>query len=144
MNIRFSKPQDIKQVVSLANRYASFDSAVTEADFQCTSSFPKGLIVADDDGLILGFVFGYIREIPDEVLTKWNTSKAAQIELLVVDPSYRGQGIGRNLLDKLLEAFKEEVVDLVLLHCPAESKEARHLYERVGFQVRAYAMEKRL
>jgi ribosomal protein S18 acetylase RimI-like enzyme len=144
MNIRFSKPQDIKQVVSLANRYASFDSAVTEADFQCTSSFPKGLIVADDDGLILGFVFGYIREIPDEVLTKWNASKAAQIELLVVDPSYRGQGIGRTLLDKLLEAFKEEVVDLVLLHCPAESKEARHLYERVGFQVRAYAMEKRL
>ena len=144
MNIRFSKPQDIKQVVSLANRYASFDSAVTEADFQCTSSFPKGLIVADDDGSILGFVFGYIREIPDEVLTKWNASKAAQIELLVVDPSYRGQGIGRTLLDKLLEAFKEEVVDLVLLHCPAESKEARHLYERVGFQVRAYAMEKRL
>ena len=144
MNIRFSKPQDIKQVVSLANRYASFDSAVTEADFQCTSSFPKGLIVADDDGLILGFVFGYIREIPDEVLTKWNASKAAQIELLVVDPSYRGQGIGRTLLDKLLEAFKEEVVDLVLLHCPAESKEAKHLYERVGFQIRAYAMEKRL
>jgi hypothetical protein len=52
MNIRFSKPQDIKQVVSLANRYASFDSAVTEADFQCTSSFPKGLIVAEDDGSI--------------------------------------------------------------------------------------------
>ncbi len=144
MNIRFSKPQDIKQVVSLANRYASFDSAVTEADFQCTSSFPKGLIVADDDGLILGFVFGYIREIPDEVLTKWNASKAAQIELLVVDPSYRGQGIGRTLLDRLLEAFKEEVVDLVLLHCPAESKEAKHLYERVGFEVRAYDMKKRL
>ena len=144
MNIRFQKSQDIGQVVSLANRYASFDSAVTEADFQCASSFPRGLIVAEDDGSIVGFVFGYLREIPDEVLTKWNASKAAQIELLVVDPAYRGQGIGRNLLDRLLEAFKEVVVDLVLLHCPAESKEAKHLYERAGFQVRAYAMEKRL
>ncbi len=62
----------------------------------------------------------------------------------VTYPSYRGKGIGRNLLDKLLGAFKEEIVDLVLLHCPAESKEAKHLYERVGFEIRAYAMEKRL
>jgi ribosomal protein S18 acetylase RimI-like enzyme len=63
---------------------------------------------------------------------------------LVVDPSYRDRGIGRNLLDRLLEAFKEEVVDLVLLDCPAESKEAKHLYEEIGFEVRAYAMKKRL
>ena len=144
MNIRFSKPQDIKQVVSLANRYAPFDSAVTEADFQCTRSFPRGLIVAEDDGSISGFVFGYIREVPDEVLTKWNASKAAQIELLVVDPSYRDRGIGRTLLDRLLETFKEVGVDLVLLDCPAESREAKHLYERIGFEVRAYAMKKRL
>ena len=144
MDIRFSKPQDIKQVVSLANSYALFDLTVTEADFQCTSSFPKGIIVAEDDGSIIGFVFGYIRDIPDEVLAKWNASKAAQIELLVVNPTYRGQSIGRTLLDRLLETFKEEGVDLVLLHCPAESKEAKHLYERIGFETRAYAMEKRL
>ena len=144
MNIRFSIPQDIKEIVNLANRHASFDSDVTEADFQAAGLFPKGLLVAEESNQVIGFVFAYLQEIPSPVLNRWDVSKVAQIELMVVDPTYRGRSIGKDLLDRLLEILREEGVDLVLLHCPAEAVEAKHLYDKLGFEVRAYAMKKRL
>ena len=131
-------------MVNLANRYASFDSDVTESDFQPAGSFPRGLLVAEDDDQIIGFVFAYLREVPGEVLNRWAASKVAQIELLVVDSSYRGRGIGKALLNRLLEILREESVDMVLLHCPSEAIEAKHLYDELGFEVRAYDMRKRL
>ena len=144
MNIRFFKPQDIQQIVNLSNRFASFDTDVTEADFQASRAFPKGFLVAKHDEQVIGFVFAYLKEIPSDILNRWNASKVAQIELVVVDPLYRGQGIGKSLLDRLFEILQEEDVDLVLLHCPAEAVEAKHLYDKLGFEVRAYAMKKRL
>ncbi len=63
---------------------------------------------------------------------------------MAVDPSYRNQGIGRALLDRLLEDLREKDVDLVLLHCPANAIDAKHLYDKLGFEVRAYEMKKRL
>jgi ribosomal protein S18 acetylase RimI-like enzyme len=144
MNIRSFKPQDIKQVVNLANSYASFDSEVTEVFFDSASSFPKGLLIAEDGGIMGGFIYAYRREVPLEVLKRWAATKVAQIELLAVDPSYRSQGIGNALLERLIEILRGEGVDLILLNCPVEAKEARHLYDKFGFEVRAYAMKKRL
>ena len=144
MIIRPSTPNDIELVVHLANRYTSFDSDVSEADFQVSGAFPNGLLVAEDGHSIVGFIFGYIREIPTKVLDRWHASKVAQIELLAVDSSFRGQGVGGLLLNRLLDAFRDEGVDMVLLHCPADAESALHLYQKAGFEVRAYAMKKRL
>jgi ribosomal protein S18 acetylase RimI-like enzyme len=144
MIIRFSKHQDITHIVNLANRYASFDSDVTEVDFQAAGSFPKGLLVAEEDNQIIGFAFAYLQEVPGPVLNRWDASKVAQIELMAVDSAYRGRGVGKALLNRLLKILREEDVDMVLLHCPAEAVEAKHLYDKLGFEVRAYAMKKQL
>lgn len=144
MNIRIFMPQDLEQVVDLANRYALFDSEVTEDDFQQAQSFPDGLLVAAAGEEIVGFVFAYLRDIPCEVLRRWDVSQVAQIELLAVASSHRREGIARALLDRLFDNLREVGVDLILLHCPVESEAAKHLYDRLGFEVRAYAMKKRL
>lgn len=78
------------------------------------------------------------------MLHRWRVSRVAELELLVVHPSYRGLGIGEALLNRLLHALREEHIDMVLLHCPIEASEAKHLYEKYGFEVRAFAMKKRL
>ena len=142
MNIRKIESRDIKDMVRLANLHASFDSEVSEADFQPAWSYPRGCFIAELDEQIAGFIFAHPREIPSDVMNKWNSSKVAQIELLVVEPSYRDKGVGGTLLERLLRELKDDGVDLVLLHCPAESVEAKHLYDSFGFEVRAYAMKK--
>jgi hypothetical protein len=45
-------------------------------------------------------------------------------------------------LSKLLEEFKRAGADLVTLHCPTEAAEAKKLYDKLGFEVRAYYMRK--
>jgi len=144
MKIRPFVSQDIVHIVNLANTYAAFDSDVSEVDFQPAWSFPRALLVADHEEKIIGFVFAYLREVPGEVLSRWDASKVAQVELLAVDSSWRGQGVGMALLEKLLENLEEEGVDLILLHCPVEAVEAKHLYDKLDFEVRAYAMKKKL
>jgi len=144
MEIRTIEPSDINEMVRLANLYASFDSDVDEVFFQPAWPFPQGCLVAEDEGKVVGFIFSYLRDVPSTVLTRWDATKVAEIELLAVDASYRHQGIGAALLDKLLDTFRNESVDHVLLHCPVEAIEAKRLYDKHGFEVRAYAMRKRL
>lgn len=109
-----------------------------------THEFPQGFLVAEEETTIIGFVYGYFRDVPTEVLANWNVSKVATIELLAVSPDYRNQGTGTALLERLLEIFKEAGTDLVGLHCPVQANDAKQLYERVGFEVSAYHMRKRL
>ena len=144
MNIRTFEEQDLKQVVRLANENASFDSDVTEEFFKPTESFPQGFLVAEVNGKVVGFVFSYLREVPSEVLSRWSATKVAQIELLAVDVSYQKSGIGKGLLEELFRVLRKEGADTVLLHCPVDAKAAKHIYDKLGFEVRAYAMRKRL
>ena len=130
--------------VDLANTHAIFDSPLTPADLAITKHLPEAFIVAIDENQIAGFVFGYVRDIPADVLKKWNVSKVGQVELLVVDPQFRSKGVGAMLLENLIDVFAKNGVDMVTLHCPAESVKAKHLYDKLGFETRAYAMRKRI
>lgn len=144
MRTRPYQPNDINRIVSLANAYAHFDAEVTATDFAPAASFPNGLIVAEADDNIVGFVFGYLRDVPGEVLHNWDATKIGQVELIAVDPRYRQHNLGESLLTGLLTVFRESGVDVVLLHCPVEAQAAKHMYDKLGFEVRAYAMWKRL
>lgn len=56
------------------------------------------------------------------------------IEDVVVDAKWRGQGIGRLLVEKLLEVAREKQVSDVLLFTADHRKAAMHLYEKIGFR----------
>lgn len=131
-------------MLNLANAHAIFDSPLTNADLAITKYLPEAFILAEEEHQLVGFVFGYIKDIPSDVLANWNASKVGQVELLVVDPLFRKKGVGTMLMDHLLGIFTKNEVDMVALHCPAEADEAKSLYDRIGFETRAYAMRKRL
>ncbi len=75
---------------------------------------------------------------------RWKANKAASIETLAVDETCRRRGIGTSLLNKLFETCRVSGIDLVTLSVPAEETEARNLYEKLGFEERAYFLRKRL
>ena len=145
MSIRPFKKEDTPSVLELANAFAAFDGTTSEADLAITGYFPDGFLVAEDDeGRVVGFVYGFFRDVPGQVLEKWKASKVGQVELMAVHPAYRGRGIGKSLLSKLLQRFKDAGADMVLLNCPATATEAKGLYEEMGFDVRSFQMKLRL
>ena len=56
------------------------------------------------------------------------------IEDVVVETEYRGKGLGRKLMNKLLEVAKEKNLSQVLLFSGSHRTAARHLYTELGFQ----------
>ena len=135
------KNDDLEEVLGLANRFAFFDRAATESDFEKSSSFKEGFWVAEEDNKLIGFVFGFIRDIPSDVLEQWNRTKVAEIDLLAVDSEYRKRGVGRSLVQKLIDEFRKAGVDRILLTCPAEAIDAKNLYDEMGFEIRAHHMK---
>ncbi len=144
MRIRPFTDRDITRMVELANEYAFFDGPTTEADFAAAQSYPSGLLVAEEGNEIVGFAYGHFKNVPAAILANWGVTTVAYVELLVVNPSQRGKGIGRKLLERLLNELKKGGADLVLLDCPVEAREAKNLYEKCDFEVRAYHMKKRM
>jgi ribosomal protein S18 acetylase RimI-like enzyme len=142
--LRNFQDSDTNAVLELANQFAAFDGKTSEADLAITGYFPNGFLVAEDRGSIVGFVYGYFRDIPGEVLERWGTNKVGHVALMAVEPGHRRKGVGTSLLRKLLTAFKEAGADLVLLDCPSQATDAKRLYDEAGFEVRFHGMKKRL
>lgn len=144
MQVRLFGREDTSSVLELASACAAFDGTTSEADLAITPHFPSGFWVAEDNGKLVGFVYGYFPDVPSEILTKWKSSKVGQIELMAVRPGYRRSGIGQTLLKKLLEEFKRAGGDLILVNFPESALEAKRVYEDMGFGVRFYQLKKSL
>lgn len=144
LEIRIFRSEDMTNVLQLANMYAAFDGTTSEADLVVSRFFPNGFWVAEEDGEVVGFAFGYFKDVPGEVLTRWGAFKIGEIMLVAVDANHRNKGIGTALLRRVLEELKKAEADRVILHCPAEAIEAKRLYDKLGFNTRAYHMAKLL
>ena len=143
--IRKFEASDTADVLKLAERYASWDMTPTKADIEgFHSANPESFLVAEVDTKILGFAYGTVSSPPIEVLEKWRSTRVGSVETLAVDEAYRRQGIAKLLLTSLFEKFKEKGIDLVTLSVPAMETAAMKLYEKMGFEPRAYFLWKRL
>lgn len=64
------------------------------------------------------------------------SGKKAWIEDVVVDSKFRGQGIGKKLVQHALDFAKENQVKTILLTSNPKRLAANHLYKKVGFQLK--------
>jgi ribosomal protein S18 acetylase RimI-like enzyme len=143
--IRKFEVDDVEQVLSVAQKYASWDTTPTREDIEgFHSANPEFFYVAESKRRIIGFVYGRESNPPVEVLDKWKATKVAAIETLAVDEEYRRHGIATSLLTALFTEFKRNEVDLVTLSVPAAEIAARMMYGKMGFELRAEFLWKRL
>ncbi len=91
-----------------------------------------GFAVAEVDGEYAGFLYWFEAERPwfDSAVGRY-----AQIEEVQVLPRYRGKGVGKKLLESVLDRLRALLLDAAYIETTEENFAARHLYETAGFQL---------
>ena len=84
----------------------------------------EGIFVAEGNGAVVGYV------------STWIDAEAGVgfIPNLAVAASCRGQGIGRQLLNRAIEHFRSRGVRVARIETMAQNDVGRHLYPSLGFQ----------
>lgn len=125
-------PEDTSQIQVLLEELRSAPTPITSHNVHATVSSAHSFFVARQEGSIVGMVVLYVLIAPHK--------KYGHLELCVVDPQYRGRGVGRQLLRHVIADARNAGVHEVQLTTNA-TKLARvsafELYKRMGFTVPA-------
>ncbi len=99
----------------------------------------NGMLVAEEDigdgkKKTIGFLLADINIEPTGTSTGY-------IRTVIIDESARGKGVGRELVNHAINYLKTMDVDSILVNVRAETKQARKLYENLGFHELYRVME---
>ncbi len=89
------------------------------------------------DCLKVGYSAWVVQDVRGEILAYALMSMAvgeAHILNLCVEPAHHGQGLGRFLLDHLMQLARSANMTVLLLEVRRSNTAARRLYERAGFR----------
>jgi N-acetylglutamate synthase-like GNAT family acetyltransferase len=128
MEIRQLQSSDIKQVIDLwtSSFSRTFDNPVNNNYLNDPNSIT---FVMSDNKAILGVASLHIIE----KLTR----KLGLIEDVAVSKNNRGLGIGKKLVEKLIQTGKEKKCDKIVL---SSSEKNSEFYEKMGFQKKELSM----
>jgi ribosomal protein S18 acetylase RimI-like enzyme len=88
------------------------------------------VLVAEREGEVIGYAYGGV-EGHDWMALR---GPAGVLYDIVVDPAFRGHGIGRTLLDAALAALEARGVARVVLSTAEQNEAAQRLFARAGFR----------
>ena len=88
----------------------------------------KHIFVAEVNGRLIGYIFGYAKERPGRLL-----NKKGIVEDWFVADNYRNTGIGKKLLAFLIKEFKNENCNVLSICAFASHKETISKYRQMGF-----------
>lgn len=97
------------------------------------------VLIAERDGVPVGYASGHVEDDPRRVL-----SRKGVVEDWYVEPDARGEGIGRALLEALLDAFRAAGCQLVESMTWATNEGARAAHRAFGFREVQVRMRRKL
>ena len=142
MNIRKAKKEDMKAVQDLRFLLSKYEkdiglniavpewgyTEVGERDFKYFLD-EQFIFVAEEDEKIVGFITG-------EILHKeeWYTVQLGTINNLYVLEDYRHKGIGKQLMQTMMNSFREKGIETFELYAFSNNVDALKFYEKLGFK----------
>jgi len=130
--VRPLEPSDVDAIVAIDEKLSS----QTRKDYwrrrlEIASLRPPWMsVVAETDGRLVGFLFGWVGESEFGIAqpTGW-------VDLIGVDPAYRGRGVARTLLDRFVESGRElRALGRVATLIDLGQVDIREFFLRQGFQ----------
>jgi GNAT superfamily N-acetyltransferase len=113
----------------LAFYRAALDDLTTQSTFERLCAGQEGLfglLALDDAGRAIGMANCVVHA------TTWSRQPKCYLEDLFLDPSARGEDVGRALLLAVKEAGTERGADQIYWHTQQYNGRARSLYDQVG------------
>ena len=118
----------------LTELYKQLNSELTQLDLASALSDynTTDVAICMDDDILVGIA----------MMAKYKvvSGHKGMIEDVVVSSKYRGQGIGRKLMEKLLEQAEKSKLDDVLLFSGHHRTAAISLYKSLGFKLKESGM----
>ena len=85
-------------------------------------------LVAELDNRVVGFIFGRTGELEFGL-----PGTVAWIEIIGVDPAYRGHGIGRTLIERLAASAEDHGIRTIFTLVDNSNSEMERFFTRLGF-----------
>lgn len=120
--IRNAEEKDINQCAEMSNieEFRLPDGAAP--DEECLKgSLNQIFLVAEENGIILGYIIGYKR-----------TPEEAYLDLLTTNKQHRGKGVGTKLIQEFRKELKTQGVKSYFLFAPTNNIKTIEFYKKNG------------
>jgi GNAT superfamily N-acetyltransferase len=130
--VRPLEPSDVDAIAAIDEKL----SGQTRKDYwrrrlEIASLRPPWMsVVAETDGRLVGFLFGWVGESEFGIArpTGW-------VDLIGVDPAYRGRGVARALVDRFVASGRElRALGWVATLIDLGQEDVREFFLRLGFE----------
>ncbi len=142
MKIRSFREEDLEGIIRIER--LSFKDPWPQTFFSYISrKAPDLFLVAEEEGVILGYVIGEVREVMLSGLP--HRLKMGHIVNIAVAPERRRSGIGSMLMSEVERRFMERKATRSTLEVRESNSTARSFYKNLGYEetgrVRAYYLD---
>ncbi len=142
--IRLMKPTDAPAIVELWSALVAYHRELTTdlpaAAVNGAARYAKRLIqrlddpfthilVAEDEDRVIGFALGTIVDLLPDI---FNVEPGGYLADIFIDPAYRHQGLGRELIEQMINWFREQQVHYIELSVAVQNKQAIAFWKAVG------------
>jgi len=118
--LRLFQPEDFNSVIKLESQI--FHEHDPHLYMEMYEKVPGGFFVAVDAGEVIGYTVGFI-SVPGK----------SRIFTIGVKETYRGRGVGTQLINRICDVLKEKGARVATLEVRMSNIPAQHFYLRRGF-----------
>jgi ribosomal-protein-alanine N-acetyltransferase len=117
-------PINLNEILEIEkNAFEKKEVFPKEYFLELSKKWPEGFLMAKLGEEIVGYAIGE------------KSKDSGLIVSVAVKKEWRRRGIGRKLIEKLLENFKKEGMKIVFLHVREENRDAINFYQALGFKI---------
>lgn len=112
--------------------------------FSNLDKYKGKIFLAEDNGVAVGFISGAIFDQSEIDKLEIGEHKQGEVLKIYISEEHRGKGLGKLMISKMEDFFKENGCDSVWIEVSSYNTNAHSTYEKLGFIDREVGMLKEI